>query len=128
MREDLRRNKDKSFLLFTKCYVYTTNTRVPWDKLTLEEMNNSDFRWYCVKWFFISKRVLTEQEVENHVKNCPELQESADELSKRSVDVGCNFVEKSEWYNLYESYPIANEYDLKLLINTIGLRMIHFVD
>lgn len=34
MNEDLKRNPDKAPYLFTKVYVYTTNTKKPWDKLT----------------------------------------------------------------------------------------------
>ena len=56
---------------------------------------------------------------------CPELRGNS--LDKHAVQPKKNKI-TSYWYKMYETWPIADEYDLKLLINTIGLRMMHFVD
>jgi hypothetical protein len=30
MNEDLKRNPSKAFMLFTRCYIYVTNTKKSW--------------------------------------------------------------------------------------------------
>lgn len=124
MNEDLKRHPEQRLLYFTKVYVYTTNTKKPWNKI---DLNDKKLEWFCAKWFCISKDILTENMVKNHINNCPELKESIDDLSKKNSDPSKNWKYKSEWYHIYPEVPLKDEGELKLLINTIGLRMLHFI-
>lgn len=128
MNEDLRRNPDKAMMLFTKVYVYTTNTKKPWDKLKPKELNDKKFQWFCNKWFFISKTPLTEEKVNKHIENCPELYEEADSILTNNIDPTKKWKHTSKWAHIYNSYPLRNEEQFKTLVNCIGLRMLHFVD
>ena len=124
MNEDLKRNPEKAMLLFTKVYIYGTNTKKPWDKLNKKEMNKSTFKWECGKWFFLSKHHPTKEQVIEHIKSCPELVEDADNILKNNKRSEM----KAHFYHIYESYPLRNEEQLKLLLNTIGVRMLHFIN
>ncbi len=126
MNEDLKRNPSKAFMLFTKVYVYTTNTKKPWHKLKTKEMNSKKFEWYCQKWFFMSRTHPTEADVKHHLKTCPELKETEDNILKNNF--GPKWKHTSYFYHIYDSYPLKDAYDFKLLINTIGLRMLHVVN
>ena len=128
MYEDLKRNLDKAMLLFTKVYVYHTNTKKPWNELTPKQMNDTKFKWACGKWFMLSNDTITSNQVKTHIKSCPELVEDADKILKNNNNPFAKWKQHSEWYNIYEAYPIKGELELKLLINTIGLRMLHFVN
>jgi len=128
MNEDLRRNLDKAFLLFTKVYIYNTNTKKPWNRITNKEMNSKKFKWYCSKWFCISKHPITAKEVENHIISCPELVEDKDNVLKNCASPSKGRKHHSVWYDVYDPYPLRNEEQLKILINTIGLRMLHFIE
>jgi len=127
MNEDLKRNPNKAFMLFQKAYIYHTNTKKPWIKLTDKEKNNKKFRWYCNKWFILSNHQVTEAEVLEHINNCPELKESADKILKNNINPTKNWKHHSEWVDVYKTFPIRDEHEFKLLVNTIGLRMLHFI-
>jgi hypothetical protein len=128
MNEDLRRHPERAFLLFTKVYQYTTNTKNPWNMLTDKERNDKTFQWSCNKWFFISKHPLTEAQCLRHIRTCPELYEEVDNVLKNNVDPSKKWKYISHWFDIYEAYPLRNEEQFKLLVNTIGLRMLHFVE
>ena len=71
---------------------------------------------------------LTDEDIINHMKNCPEAFEYVDGVNKGGLEL-----EVSEWkitshyFEIYDGFPLT-EYDSKLLINTLGLRMCHFVN
>ncbi len=128
MNLDLSRNPEKALLLFTKVYIYTTNTKKPWIELTPKQRNAKNFEWYCPKWFFLSKKPLSQLGVIKHIKTCPELVESADNILKNNAQVDKKWKHKSFWCDIYPFYPLRDEKDLKTVINTIGVRMLHFVN
>jgi len=126
MNLDYKNGTKKPMLLFTKVYVYKTNTKKPWDKLTTKEFDSKKFEWTCIKWFMVSNEPLTEQEVKDHIKSCPELENN--KFDKHLPKDKTKNKNTSYWYDIYAEQPIVGEYDLKLLIDTIGLRMLHFVN
>jgi len=127
MHGDLSRNPEKAFMLFTKVYVYNTNTKKPWNKLTAKQRNHKNFQWTCSKWFFVSNEPLTIEDVNNHIIDCPELKESADNILKNNVNPVKKWKQNAAWADIYAFFPLT-EYDLKLLLNVIGIRMLHFVN
>ena len=127
MNEDLKRHPDKAFMLFQKVYIYYTNTKKPWIELSEKEKNSKKFKWYCDKWFVLSKKQVTEKQVIEHIKTCPELKESADDILKNNVDPTKKWKHHSIWTDVYKGFPIRDEHEFKLLVNTIGLRMLHFM-
>ena len=127
MNEDLKRHPELAPYLFTKVYIYVTNTKKPWNQLTEKDFADKKFKWYCNKWFFISSKKLTEDVVKEHINDCPELREKLDDISKKTPNLNKNWKFKSEWYNIYPEVPLRDEGELKLLVNTIGLRMLHFM-
>ena len=127
MNEHLKSHTDKAFMMFTKVYIYNTNTKKPWDKLTEKDKTNKKFKWYCEKWFCISKGKITSDDMKNHLKICPELKEPEGSINERHVNFTKGWVRHSKFYRMYDAYPLT-EYDLKLLLNVIGIRMLHFVN
>lgn len=124
MNLDYKNGAKKPMLLFTKIYIYATNTKKPWNKLTEKDMDNKKFQWTCTKWFIISNNPLVIKEVEEHIKSCPELENNKfDKHVPKS-----RWKNTSYWYEMYTPTPIVGEYDLKLLIEAIGLRMLHFIN
>ena len=124
MNMDYKNGRKKPMLLFSKVYVYKTNTKKPWNKLTEKQLNDKKFQWSCIKWFIISNKELTEKDVKTHISSCPELENN--EFDKHLP--GIKWKHESYWFNIYNPVPITKEYDLKLLIETIGLRMLHFIN
>lgn len=128
MNEDLKRHPDKALYHFIKVYVYHTNTIQPWDKLSPKDMGKKTFRWSVTKWFFISKTpTLTKKDIEGHIQNCPELKESIDDLASKNISPTASWRTISHYYHIYPSIPLKDEGEYKLLVNTIGLRMLHHV-
>lgn len=127
MHQNLKRNKDRSFLRFTRVYIYCSNTRKPWNKLTKAEQDDKNFKWFCRKWFVVSNGDITEDDMKNHEKNCPEVYEYIEGVNDNVENPAKDWKQCSFWYDIYESFPLT-EYDLKLLINVLGLRMVHFIN
>lgn len=114
---------DEPLLYFQKVYVYITNTDKPWNKLTNEDMSKKKFSYVCHKWYFIVKKKLSKRDIDKHFRTCNDghnVSEFYDMAKKR--DIGY-----SVFYDFYEPVPLS-EYDLKLLLNTIGIKILHFVN
>jgi hypothetical protein len=130
MHQNLKNHKERAFLLFYKIYIYRNNTKKPWNKLNLEEREKEDFKWDTVKLFIMSNGVLTEKDVVHHLEICPETFEYTTGTNKdvfKDVMINKDWKHTSIWVDIYEPFPLT-EYDTKLLINAIGLRMCHFVN
>ena len=127
MNEHLKAHMNLAFMRFVKVYVYHTNTKKPWDKLTEKERNAKDFKWLCQKWFCVSKNELKAKDIKKHFDICPELKEPEGSVNEKHVDLYKGWKQHSEYYKIYPEYPLT-EYDLKLLLNVVGIRMIHFVN
>ena len=130
MNEDLKRNPDKAFMHFTRVYVYITNTKKPWDELKDKEMKSKKFKWNVSKWFCVSKNKLKREDLIKHFEECPEIHEKGyDGINKRQEEMfkkPKGWKHQSLFFHIYESRPLE-VYDLKLLIECLGLRMTHFV-
>jgi len=125
VHQNLKTHMDKSFLLFYKSYTYITNTKKPWDKLTIKERERKNFKWRCQKMFILANGEITQKDVEDHYKNCPEMFEYVEGTNTYSNEKVWPI--ESRWTEIYPPFPLT-EYDAKLLINTIGLRMCHFIN
>jgi len=127
INEILKVNKN-GFMVFTKVYIYNTNTKKKWIDLTEKDKNSDKFSWYCEKWFFISKKDITEENVLEHFKYCPELngEDKNSYIFKKHKKPDKDWKNHSKWIRIYDSYPLT-VYDFKLLLNVIGIRMLHFI-
>lgn len=126
MHEHLKMQPEKAFMHFTKVYVYHTNSKKPWNKLTEEEKMKKGFEWGVSKWFCVSKKTpLTQKDIEHHLKICPENIEVIPGPNTKAIEKRKNI--GSSYYHIYPSHPLT-EYDLQLLLSVIGTRMIHFVE
>jgi hypothetical protein len=127
MNEMLKVNKN-GFMVFTKVYIYNTNTKKPWNELTEKDKNKNEFSWYCEKWFFVSKRKINELDVIEHFKYCPELigEDKDSWIFKKHKKPDGDWKNHAKWVRIYPSAPLT-VYDFKLLLNVIGIRMLHFV-
>ncbi len=126
MHQHLKNHPEEVFMWFQKVYVYCTNTKKPWDKLTIKERESKKFQWTCYKYFCVSKFPITEEDIRDHEKICPESIEMIPGTNDNTHMNKENWI-KSKWYDVYGAHPII-EYDLQLLNTLIGIRMIHFVN
>ena len=121
-------------MYFSKVYIYKTNTKKPWDYLTKHTpkvFDSKKFRWACNKFFILHPNLeVTQEEIEHHIKNCPELGEINEgrfcNYSDKCEDATKKWKHTSEWYHIYPSTKL-NAYDVKLLLRIIGIRMLHFI-
>lgn len=128
MHQNLKNHLDQAFLLWQKVYIYITNTKRPWDELPMKEREDKKFKWTCVKLFVLSNKPISKKDVEEHMKTCPETYEYVEGTNKNGFDLNPNnWKPCSVWYDIYPPFPLT-EYDAKLLINTVGLRMCHFIN
>jgi hypothetical protein len=130
MHQNLKNHKERAFLLFYRVYIYRNNTKKPWNKLSLTEREDKKFKWDAIKLFVMSNGVITSEDVINHLNTCPEAFEYTTGTNKDAFkDVMTNekWSNTSIWIDIYEPFPLT-EYDSKLLINALGLRMCHFVN
>lgn len=129
MHQNLKNHKEKAFLLFQKVYIYRTNNKKPWDQLTFAEREDIKFKWDVIKFFIISNGEITKQDIWDHLEFCPESFEYVSGTNA-PIDIWRNdktWNVKSIWFDIYPPFPLT-EYDAKLLMNTIGLRMCHFIN
>lgn len=128
MHENLKTHPEKAFMLFYKVYIYITNTDKKWNDLTTKQKEKRGFKWGCVKLFVMSNGKITKQDIEKHIETCPEMFQYIDGVNKKKHRFNSsNWNKYSEDYVIYEPHPIT-EYDAKLLLNTIGVRMLHFIN
>lgn len=128
MHQNLKQHKDKAFLVFHRVYIYLTNTKQPWDKLTNKQREAKGFDWKVIKLFVMTNGPLTKEHIIQHMENCPETFEYVDGVNKGGLDlVVKDWKQTSNYFEIYEGFPLT-EYDAKLLINTLGLRMCHFIN
>lgn len=129
MNEYLKERPEKAFLLFTKVYIYMTRTKKKWSQLTQEEKETPGFRWDCAKMYFLSRKPLTEEQIINYITtDTTELNEPEDTTNSKSVKNKklLNLLNTKD-YIIYPFFPLR-ACDVKVLLNTIGIRMLHMID
>ena len=128
MHQNLKHHKDQAFLVFHRVYIYITNTKKPWNELTNKQREHKKFKWRVVKLFVMANGPITPADIEWHMANCPETFEYAAGVNDSNFDLTVpEWKHCSHDYHIYEGFPLT-EYDTKLLINTLGLRMCHLVN
>lgn len=129
MNEYLKERPEKAFLLFTKVYIYMTGTKKKWSELSQEEKETPGFRWDCVKMCFLSKNPLTEEQIINYIKtDTTELNEPPNTTNSKSIkNKKLMSLLTTKDYIIYGYFPLR-ACDVKVLLNTIGIRMLHFID
>lgn len=123
MHEELKRKENG--LWFNKVYFYYTNTTKPYSQLKEKDINKKGFDLICPKLFFIgNKKMLTETEVIWSINEDPDI---------GSMDgFDANNLKDKKWKTwkrdilVYGGHPITI-YDMKLLINLLGVRLLRFV-
>lgn len=126
MHENLKGHPEAVFMYFQKVYNYMTNTG-KWSELTERQKNKKGFEWTITKLFVVSKHPITVDDYYQHMENCPEM---IDETAGVNDKVVKPFTKWKNTYDdplVYAPHPIT-EYDLKLLLHVIGVRMIHFIN
>lgn len=126
MHENLKTQPDKVFMWFQKIYEYKTNTG-KWRDLTEKDRQKKNFQWTIVKMFAVSKNPMTAEDYYKHLKECPELKEDVPGTNDKAVHRHPKWRKTYSDALVYTPHPIT-PYDLKMLLNTIGIRMIHFVE
>lgn len=122
MHEKLKMHPEEAFMLFTKIYIWYANTKTPYTKLTVKEKEGKNFKHEVAKIFCISKHKVTPENIELYLLNSPE-EDLAPHFKKKRNQSWVKSVD----YEIYGYHPIS-AYDLKLLLNVIGIRMLHFIE
>lgn len=124
MNEYLKEHPERAFISFYKVYIYGTN-KGKWTELSQEDKDSPGFKWDVSKAFFLSKRRITAEDVKNHftVNGC----KCEGEDPEGTTNTKCKKSKLTKDYVIYGGIPLTG-YDAKLLLNVIGLRMLHFVE
>ena len=116
-----------AFMWFSKVIIYKTNTKKKWSKLTKRETKAKGFKFIAPKLFVVSKnREVTQQQIEDALLTNPDFNEQQSGINDKSGSLTKDWKYCSSDYIIYGAHPIT-EYDLKLIINLLGIRMIQFV-
>lgn len=127
MHEHLKEHPEKAFILFTKVYIYYNNTKTPWSKLKQKQKDNKNFKWFVSKLFCLSKNPLTKKDVIEYWDNCPEFDTQKVTTNSKSVSIAHNWKVCTKDHIIYGWHPVK-AYDVKVLLNTIGIGMCHFIE
>ncbi len=127
MHEHLKEHPEEAFMLFTKVYIYSNNTNKKWSQLIQQDKDSKDFKWSVIKLLFLSKNPLTELDIKEYWKNSPELDDPPDSTNTKAVDGTAKWKKKTEDYIIYNYFPVT-AYDVKLILNILGIRMTHFIE
>lgn len=126
MHENLKTQPDKVFMYFQKVYNYMTNT-AKWSELTEKQKTSKGFEWTISKLWVVSKKPITIDDYYDHQTHCPELYSETPGVNDKAFKPMKGWKKMYEDPQIYGAHPIT-EYDLKLLLHILGVRIIHFIN
>ena len=126
MHEYWKEHPEKAFMLFTKVFIYKNNSGTKWSELTQDQKDDPEFKWSCTKMFVLSKRPISPEDAKRAYENSPEM----DDVNLPNSTNSKADDPHSGWPSDFVIYPFfpCSAYDVRLLINTVGLRRLHFFE